>query len=87
MALKSEQSEDESLAIQIRIAEIDAEFEEMLKAISSEAIESFDEKKAEVLLKEKSDLQERLSQIAETEQQRENTESRLDDIYTILACL
>ncbi len=84
MAIKSEQSEDESLAIQIRIAEIDAEFEEMLKAISSEAIESFDEKKAEVLLKEKSDLQERLSQIAETEQQRENTESRLDDIYTIL---
>ncbi len=84
MALTAEQSEDESVAIQIRIAEIDAEFNEMLKNISSDSVDSFDESRAKSLMNEKSDLQQKLSQIADTKQKRENTQSRLDDIYTIL---
>ncbi len=35
-------------------------------------------------MNEKSDLQQKLSQTADTKQKRENTQSRLDDIYTIL---
>lgn len=84
MALIAEQGEDESVAIQIRIAGIDAEFNEMLKNISSNSVDSFDENRAKALMNEKSDLQQKLSQIANTKQKRENTQSRLDDIYTIL---
>ena len=36
------------------------------------------------LMNEKSNLQQQLSQIADTKQKRENAQSRLDDIYTIL---
>ena len=84
MALASNESEDTSLAFQIRIAEIDAEFNEMLKNISSDSVDSFDENRAKALMNEKSNLQKKLSQIADTKQKRENTQSRLDDIYTIL---
>ena len=78
------ESEDTSLALQIRIAEIDAEFAAMLKSISSDSVDTFDESKAKDLMNEKSDLQQQLSQIADTKQKRENAQSRLDDIYTIL---
>jgi len=84
MALTSDESEDTSLALQIRIAEIDAEFAAMLKSISSDSVDAFDENKAKDLMKEKSNLQQQLSQIANTKQKRENAQSRLDDIYTIL---
>lgn len=84
MALTAEQSEDESIAIQIRIAEIDAEFNAMLKNISSDSVDSFDESRAKALMNEKSDLQQKLLQISDTKQKRENAQSRLDDIYTIL---
>ncbi len=56
----------------------------MLKNISSDSVDSFDENRAKDLMNEKSDLQQKLSQIADTKQKRENTQSRLDDIYTIL---
>lgn len=84
MALTAEQSEDESIAIQIRIAEIDAEFNAMLKNISSDSVDSFDENRAKCLMNEKNNLQQKLSQIADAKQKWENTQSRLDDIYTIL---
>ena len=84
MALTSDESEDTSLALQIRIAEIDAEFAAMLKSISSDSVDTFDENKAKDLMNEKSNLQQQLSQIADTKQKRENAQSRLDDIYTIL---
>ena len=84
MALTSDESEDTSLALRIRIAEIDAEFAAMLKSISSDSVDAFDENKAKDLMNEKSDLQQQLSQIADTKQKRENAQSRLDDIYTIL---
>ena len=84
MALTSDESEDTSLALQIRIAEIDAEFAAMLKSISSDSVDAFDENKAKDLMNEKSNLQQQLSQIADNKQKRENAQSRLDDIYTIL---
>ncbi len=56
----------------------------MLKNISSDSVDSFDENRAKALMNKKSNLQQQLSQIADTKQKRENTQSRLDDIYTIL---
>lgn len=46
MGLDQNDTEDKSLDIQIRIAEIDAEFHKMLSAISSDTVENFDEAKA-----------------------------------------
>ena len=84
MGLDQNDTEDKSLDIQIRIAEIDAEFKAMLKAISSDSVENFDESKATELMNEKSRLEQQLAQYADAQQKRENAKSRLDEIYTIL---
>ena len=68
----------------VRIAEIDAEFSAMLKSISSDTVGDFDENRVKELMDEKSDLQRQLAEIAETKQKRENTESRLDEIFTVI---
>ena len=73
-----------SIDLQIRIAEIDAEFKKMLDRVSTDTIEAFDEETATRLMNEKSRLQQQLDSIADAEQRRENAKSRLDDIYTIL---
>ena len=53
MALTSDKSEDMSLALQIRIAEIDAGFAAMPKSISSDSVDTFDENKVKDLMNEK----------------------------------
>ena len=84
MGLDMGESEDESLDLQIKIAEIDAEFKAMLNGISSDTVHAFDEQRAKELMNEKSQLQQQLAGIAERKQKRENTKSRLDEIFTIL---
>lgn len=70
--------------IQIRIAEIDAEFKTMLQAIATDTVEDFDEQRATGLMAEKNSLEQQLSQYGNAQQEREKTESRLDEIFTIL---
>ena len=84
MGLKNEKCEDNSLDIQIRIAEIDAEFKRMLDRVTDDTLEAFDDKTATRLMDEKSRLQQQLDSIADAELQREKANSWLDDIYTIL---
>ena len=84
MGLKNEKCEDNSLDIQIRIAEIDAEFKRMLDRVTDDTLEAFDDETATRLMDEKSRLQQQLDNIATAEQQREKANSRLDDICTIL---
>lgn len=84
MGLDAEETEDKSLDIQIRIAEIDAEFKAMVQAVSAQTADSFDESKATSLMNEKSKLLGQLEQISVSKQKRENAKSRLDEIYTIL---
>ncbi len=84
MGLDAEETEDKSLDIQIRIAEIDAEFKAMVDSVSAQTADSFDEGKATALMNEKSKLLGQLEQISATKQKRENAKSRLDEIYTIL---
>ena len=84
MGLETEQTEDNSMEIQIRIAEIDAEFKAMLSKISTETVDAFDEEKAKRLMDEKTSLQRQLGEIRDVQLKRETTQSRLDDIYTIL---
>lgn len=84
MGLDAEKTEDKSLDIQIRIAEIDAEFKAMVQAVSAQTADSFDESKATSLMNEKNKLLAQLEQIGNARQKRENAKSRLDEIYTIL---
>ena len=84
MGLEGEMSDDNSLDLQVRIAEIDAEFRKMLDRVSTETVEAFDEETATRLMNEKSRLQQQLDNIADAEQRRENAKSRFYDIYTIL---
>lgn len=87
MGLSAETTEDNSLDLQIRIAEIEAEFQKMLKAIAADNIEAFDEEKAKALMDEKAKLQIQLDRIADTKQKRENAKSRLDEIFMIIEAL
>ncbi len=84
MGLEVVETEDKSLDIQIRIAEIDAEFKKMLSAVSEGNIETFDEGHAGELMNEKQRLTIQLEQYANAQQKRESAKSRLDQIFTIL---
>lgn len=84
MVLNKNDTIDNSLDIQMRIAEIDTEFAAMLKAVSTETAENFDETRVKELMEEKSELQQRLSEIALEKEKHETMQSRLDDMYLIL---
>lgn len=84
MGLKNDDSEDNGLDIQIRIAEIDAEFKTMLQAIATDTVEDFDEQMATALMAEKNSLEHQLAQLDNAQQEKEITQSRLDEIFTIL---
>ncbi len=84
MGLCDEESEDKTLNIEFRIAEINATFQQMLKAVSIENADDFDEAKLHELMLEKQSLQQRLDRMANAQQKRKNAKSRLDEIFTIL---
>lgn len=84
MGLADEISEDKTLDIQIRIAEIDAEFQKMLKTVSADNADSIDEERIGELMSEKQRLTVQFKQYAAVRQKRESAKSRLDEIFTIL---
>ena len=76
--------EDDSLDIQLRLAAVEKEINELFNTISVDTIESFDEKKAEELLSEKNKLQAELDRIAELNQKDKNKQSRIAEITELL---
>lgn len=84
MGLEINDTEDESITIQVRITEIENQFNSMIKAVGADNIQNFDEEKATALMMEKKKLQERLSQITDKKQKQLNAQSRLDEIFMIL---
>lgn len=84
MGLEDSSFRDNSVELQIRIAEIEAEFKSMLQTVASGTEEAFDDSKAKALLDEKASLQEQLKAISERKSKKENAKSRLEDIYTII---
>ena len=87
MGLNDCDVEDNSIDIQIRIVEIDAEFKDMIRRISAENAEDFDEEKVTRLMGEKAELQKKLKQIDDAKQKQAGVKSRLDEIFTILESL
>lgn len=84
MGIQETECEDNRLDLQIRIAEIDAQFKGMLQSVASDNLDAFDEETAKELMNEKSRLQQQMEQIATAKQKRESAKSRLDEIFTIL---
>ena len=76
--------EDDSLDIQLRLAAVEKEINELFNTISVDTIESFDEKKAEELLSEKNKLQAELDRFAELNQKDKNKQSRIAEIMELL---
>lgn len=76
--------EDDSLDIQLRLADVEKEINELFNTISVDTIESFDEKKAEELLSEKNKLQAELDRLAELNQKDKNKQSRIAEIMELI---
>ncbi len=76
--------EDDSLDIQLRLAVVEKEINELFNMISVDTIESFDEKKAEELLAEKNKLQAESDRLAELNQKDKNKQSRIAEIMELL---
>ena len=85
MELGAEAGEDESIDIQIRIAQIDKEFNEILNTVTAEKPESLlTDPRVKTLMTEKRTLENKLAEYMAAEQHRKNTKSRLDQIFSIL---
>ena len=76
--------EDDSLDIQLRLAAVEKEINELFNTISVDTIESFDEKKAEELLSEKNKLQAELDRFAELNRKDKNKQSRIAEIMDLI---
>ena len=77
--------EDKSVEIQIRIAQIDQEFKNLLNSVTAEnQQELLTDPRIKELMTEKRQLEKELAEYAAAEQHRQNTASRLDNIFTIL---
>ena len=76
--------EDDSLDIQLRLAAVEKEINELFNTISVDTIESFDEKKAEELLSEKNKLQAELDRLAELNRKDKNKQSRIAEIMDLI---
>lgn len=85
MGLGGEAGEDESMDIQIRIAQIDKKFKDILNSVTAENQQSLlTDPRIGELMSEKRILENRLAECAAAEQKRADTESRLTNLYTIL---
>ena len=77
--------EDKSVEIQIRIAQIDQEFKNLLNSVTAEnQQELLTDPRITDLMTEKRQLEKELAEYVAAEQHRQNTASRLDHIFTIL---
>jgi len=84
MGLNAANAEDNSMDIEVRIAEINATFKQMVSAVSADNESDFDEEKLNALMMERQSLQQQLDRMADAEQKRKNAKSRLDEISTIM---
>ena len=85
MGLEGAVREDKSLDIQVRIAEINAEFKRMLDAVSADMAEgSFNEERMTELMLEKRKLENEFNQYVGAQQKWNVAKNRLDEIVTVL---
>ena len=84
LALGAEEKEENSIDIEFRIAQIDAEFNSMIDTASADTMDGFDENRLQQLINEKNELQEKLMLIYKEKGCQKITQARLDSIYTVI---
>lgn len=85
MGLGAESGEDESVEVQIRIAQIDKEFKDILNSVTAENQQQLlTDPRITELMAEKRMLESKVAENSAAEQHRKNTMSRLNQIFTIL---
>ena len=75
---------EEEMSLQIRISELDAEIKAMISNVSADTIDDFDEEKAQSLMSEKNELQNKLEELYGNKARKEAVQSRLQDVYAIM---
>lgn len=75
---------EEEMSLQIRISELDAEIKAMISSVSADTIDDFDEEKAQSLMSEKNELQNKLEELYGNKTRKEAVQSRLQDVYAIM---
>ena len=83
-ALGAAEKEENSIDIEFRIAQIDAEFNSLIDTASADTMEGSDENRIQQLLKEKNELQEKLRLIHKEKDSQKITQARLDSICTVI---
>ncbi len=88
MGLNADSINDNSIELQIRIAEIDAEFSKLITSTNTEN-ENDDDRETlmEKLLTEKNQLKKQIEEIATLKKNQQLTMSRLDEIYLVVDSL
>lgn len=85
MGLGAGAGEDKSVEIQIRIAQIDKEFNDILSSVTAENSESLlSDPRIGLLMHEKRTLEQKMAEYSAAEQHRQNAKSRLEQIFTVL---
>lgn len=90
MGLNADSINDNSIELQIRIAEIDAEFSKLITATNTENENDDDDDRETVMekpLTEKGQLKKQLEEIKLLKKNKELTMSRLDEIYSTIDLL
>ena len=75
---------EEEMSLQIRISELDGEIKSMISSVSADTIDEFDEEKAQSLMREKNELQNKLEELYGNKARKEAVQSRLQDVYAIM---
>ncbi|MBQ4428816.1 MAG: hypothetical protein II871_03490 [Clostridia bacterium] len=82
------ETEDRSLAIQVRIAEINAKFKALLDTISADTADiSYYEQRMGELSMEKQSLETELKQYADAQERRDAARSRMGEITAVIDTL
>ena len=84
IGLGTAEKEDNTIEIELRIAQIDAEFKSMIDTASADTVDGFDENRMQQLIVEKNELQEKLGQIVEVKERQETVKARLETICSVL---
>lgn len=84
VALGAAKKEENTVEIEFRIAQIDAEFKSMIDTVSADTVDGLDENRIQLLIAEKNELQAKLGEITEEWGRQQTVQDRLETIYAVL---
>ena len=84
VALGAAEKEGNTVEIEFRIVQIDAEFKSMIDTVSADTMDGLDENRIQQLIAEKNELQAKLGEITEERGRQQTVQDRRETIYAVL---